>query len=196
MGIKLTKAEIKQVFSHYQKQKATATNLVRAAVLVPLFYQDGEYYFLFTQRSGKVTYHKGQISFPGGVQANGAPSLLGTTLRESCEEIGLKAEDVEILGELNDTVTLFSGFVISPFVAFIPYPYPFEVNSEEIDEIFDISVSDLLKEDNLRVEYQIVGNRAVPTYFCGCKGKVIWGATARIVVELLELLSSGWKAPA
>ena len=195
MALRLAKEEIKQLLSQYQKQKAARTDLVRAAVLLPLFYRDEKCHLLFTQRSGKVTYHKGQVSFPGGVQANDDPSLLDTALRESYEEIGLKAKDAEILGELDDTVTLFSGFVISPFVALIPYPYPFKINSEEIDEIFDIPISALLEKDNLKVEYQIVGNRALPTYFYEYKGKIVWGATARIVIQLLELLAPRWKAP-
>lgn len=195
MALKLGKDEIKQILSQYQKQKVTETNLVRAAVLVPLFYWDGEYHLLFTQRSNKVTYHKGQVSFPGGVHTKDDPSLLGTALRESYEEIGLKVEDVEILGELDDTVTLFSGFAISSFVAFIPYPYLFRVNQEEIDELFDIPLSVLSDKNNFRIEYQVVSGRVLPTYFYEYRGRVIWGATARITNQLVGLLFPGWEAP-
>lgn len=195
MALKLGKDEIKEILSKYQKQKATEANLVRAAVLVPLFYWDGKYHLLFTQRSNKVTYHKGQVSFPGGVHTKDDPSLLGTALRESYEEIGLKVEDVEILGELDDTVTLFSGFAISSFVAFIPYPYLFRVNQEEIDELFDIPLSVLSDKNNFRIEYQVVSGRVLPTYFYEYRGRVIWGATARITNQLVGLLFPGCGAP-
>lgn len=82
MAFKLGKDEIKQILSQYQKQEATEANLVRAAVLVPLFYRDGEYHLLFTQRSNKVTYHKEQVSFPGGVHTKDDPSLLDTAKRK------------------------------------------------------------------------------------------------------------------
>lgn len=191
----MTKDEIKRILSQHKKQEATDSDLVRAAVLVPIFYRDDEPYLLFTLRSNKVTYHKGQISFPGGVHLQRDPTLLDTALRESYEEIGLKANDVEVLGELDDALTLFSGFAISPFVGVIPYPYPFKVNTEEIDEIFDIPISALKERDNFRIEYHVVGNRALPTYFYEYKGKVVWGATARIVNQLLGLLYPGCGAP-
>ncbi len=195
MALKLRKDEIKQILSQYQKQRANREDLVPAAVLVPLFYRDEECHLLFTQRSSKVAHHKGQVSFPGGVKTKEDRSLLDTALRESYEEIGLQAKDVEILGELDDTVTLLTGFVISPFVALIPYPYPFRINSQEIEEIFDIPISTLLEKDNLRVEYRIVGNQALPNYFFEYKGRLVWGATARIVIQLLELLTSEWNPP-
>ncbi len=163
--MKLTKNKIKQVLSRYQKCKVTKMNLVPAAVLVPLFTKDGEFHILFTQRSNKVTYHKGQISFPGGVHTKADSSLLVTALRESYEEIGLEPEDADILGELDDTITLFSGFVISPFVAFIPFPYPFRINTEEIEDMFDVPLLIFKNSDNCRVEYQVVDKEIIPSYF-------------------------------
>lgn len=190
----MTEEKIRQVLSQYKKCKAN-TNLVQAAVLVPLFYRDSELHLLFTRRSDKVTYHKGQISFPGGVHTQDDPTLLDTALRESYEEIGLQAKDIDILGELDDAVTLFSGFVISPFAALIPYPYSFRINAEEIAEIFYIPLSALQDKDNFRVEYQVVGNQVLPTYFYEYEGRVVWGATARIVNQLVELLFPGCGAP-
>jgi len=193
--LKLTEEKIRQALSKFKKCKAADTNLVRAAVLVPLFYRDGEFHLLFTQRSSKVTYHKGQVSFPGGVHTKDDPSLLDTALRESYEEIGLEPKDVDILGELDDTVTIFSGFIISPFVALIPYPYPFKINAEEIDEVFDAPLSIFRNKDSCRVEYQVVDNEVLPTYFYEYKGRTVWGATARIVNQLIWLLCPECGAP-
>lgn len=193
--MKLTEEKIRQALSKFKKCKAAETNFVQAAVLVPLFYRDDEFHLLFTQRSSKVTYHKGQVSFPGGVYTKDDPSLLATALRESHEEIGLEPKDVDILGELDDTVTIFSGFVISPFVAFIPHPYPFKINAEEIDYVFDIPLSIFRNKDRCKVEYQIVGNEVFPTYFYEYKGRTVWGATARIINQLVYLLCSECGAP-
>lgn len=181
--------KIRQALCQHKKCRATQPNLIRAAVLVPLFYRDDELHLLFTQRSNRVTYHKGQISFPGGVHTQDDSTLLHTALRESYEEIGLEAKHVSVLGELDDAITRSSGFAISPFVALIPYPYSFKINTEEIDEIFFVPLSAL--RDNFRVEYRVVNNEVLPDYFYEYQGKVVWGATARIVNQLVELLSSG-----
>ena len=113
--------------------RLSGRELTEAAVLVPIFYKDGEYNILFTQRSDQVPHHKGQISFPGGARSEVDASLLDTALRESCEEIGLKASDADVVGELDDTPTTTSSFNISPFVAFVPHPYNFALNPYEID---------------------------------------------------------------
>jgi 8-oxo-dGTP pyrophosphatase MutT (NUDIX family) len=164
--------------------------LTEAAVLVPIFCKDGEYYILFTQRSDQVPHHKGQISFPGGARSEVDTSLLDTALRESWEEIGLEAKDTEILGELDDTPTTTSNFNISPFVALIPYPYEFRLNHYEISEIFSISVSALLHKANKREGYSTFGNEVFVGYSYEYEGRVIWGATAQIVQQFLEVWQS------
>jgi len=104
---------LRQIFSFRQKKILTDKKLKAAAVLVPLFSDGKEYRLLLTKRSNDVLYHKGQISFPGGKPYKTDSSLLETALRESCEEIGLDPKDVEIIGELDDTPTTTSGFLIS-----------------------------------------------------------------------------------
>jgi len=149
-------------------------------VLIPLFYDHGQYHVLLTERSEEVNFHKGQVCFPGGTREPSDSSLLQTALREVEEEIGLKAEDVEILGEFDDSVTLTSNYVISPFVAFIPHPYPFKADGREIREIFSVPLSFLMDEANFRqdsCEYEYDGH-------------IIWGATAGILKQLIDLLKS------
>jgi len=127
-----------------------------------------------------VDFHKGQVCFPGGTREPSDSSLLQTALREAEEEIGLMAEDVEILGEFDDSVTLTSNYVISPFIAFIPYPYHFQVDGREIREIFSIPLSFLLDETNFKQE----------PYEYEYEGHIIWGATARILRQFVDLLKS------
>ncbi len=184
------KEKIRQALSSHRKEKISDKSLTKAAVLVPLFFRGGEYHILFTRRSSQVAHHKGQISFPGGAHSEGDHGLLDTALRESWEEIGLETRDVEILGELDDTPTVSSGFVISPFVAFIPYPYEFKVSDYEIDEIFHVPVSALLHEAKVTRESRVLLGEVVTAYSYEYEGRVIWGATAWIVRQLLEVWQS------
>ena len=153
-------------------------------MLIPLFYSQGQYHVIFTERSDEVGFHKGQVSFPGGTREPSDSSLLQTALRESEEEIGLKAKDVEILGELDDSLTLTSNYIISPFVALIPYPYPFKPDGREIREIFSVPLSFLMDEDNFERD----------SYAYKYEGHVIWGATARILKQFIDLLKAESEA--
>jgi 8-oxo-dGTP pyrophosphatase MutT (NUDIX family) len=184
------KEKLRQVLASRSKTRLGDRGLTEAAVLVPIFCKDGEYHILFTQRSDQVQHHKGQISFPGGARSKADASLLDTALRESWEEIGVEAKDAEILGELDDTPTTISNFNISPFVALIPYPHEFRLNHYEIDEIFSVPISALLHEVSKKEEYSTFGNDVSVDYFYEYDGKVIWGATARIVQQFLE----AWKS--
>jgi 8-oxo-dGTP pyrophosphatase MutT (NUDIX family) len=170
------KQQIEEALRHHKKRKITGENLKVSAVLIPLFYNQGQYHVLLTERSDEVDFHKGQVCFPGGSREPSDSSLLQTALREGEEEIGLKAKDVEILGEFDDNMTLTSNYVISPFVAFIPHPYPFKADGREIKEIFSVPLSFLMDEANFKqdsYEYE---------------GHVIWGATARILRQFVDLL--------
>ena len=178
------KERVERVLRHRQKKKITNSNLKRSAVLIPLFYHQGEYYLVFTERSHEVNFHKGQVCFPGGTWEPCDSDLLQTALREAEEEIGLKAKDVEILGELDDITTLTSNYVISPFIAMIPYPYSFEADRKEIKEIFAVPLSFLMEEANFKED----------SYSYIYEGHVIWGATARILRQFINLLKTESEA--
>lgn len=165
--------------------------MTSAAVIVPLFEKTGGWHILFTKRTEKVRDHKGQICFPGGTCYEGEDLLVFTALRESFEEIGLREEDVEILGELDEVTTVTTNYTISPFVAAIPYPYEFSPNPEEVEEIIEVPLSALLDRANFREESHMREGKLHPVYFYDYKGNVIWGATARILKQLLELVSGG-----
>ena len=179
---------LKHILSSRQKKTINDKGLKPAAVLVPLFYVGKELHILFTRRSNKVLYHKGQISFPGGRPHKNDPDFLRTALRESWEEIGLKSEDVQILGELDNTPTITTGFNIRPFVGIIPYPYPFKLNPEETTEILDIPISALMQDSAYSSKVADAEGIKQETYVY--KGQSIWGATARIVKQLLDILRS------
>jgi len=159
-----------------------------SAVLIPIYIQSGQLTVLFTLRTELVHHHKGEISFPGGGYHPDDGSLLNTALRETFEEIGLEARDVEMLGELDDALTRGSPYIITPFVASIPPDYKFKLSSFETAEIIEIPVPALLKEGCRREEsgYNIDG-KPVKSYIYAYKGQLIIGATARVLKQFLDI---------
>ena len=180
--------KIKEILACRDKACIDQPGLVRAAVLIPLFKKNGEYYVLLTRRTDKVGTHKGQISLPGGKRDEGE-DLLSTALREAREEIGIAEKDVRILGELDDMCTFASDFCIAPFVGLIPYPYPFKTNRLEIEEIIEVPLSVFLDEAKFREELHIRNGEPVPVYFYQHNEHTVWGATARILKQLMDLVS-------
>ena len=183
------KQRLRQELALRQKHIIVDTSLVPSAVLVPVFFKQGEYYLLFTKRTEKVKDHKGQISFPGGAYQKEDRSLIATALRESTEEIGLAADAVEVLGELDDTVTLASNYIISPFVALIPWPYQFGIDGEEVEEIIEVPISFLLNDGYSLEEAVASDGSEIKGYSYHYQGKIIWGATARILKQFLEIFA-------
>ena len=162
---------------------------VHAAVLIPLFSENGEHRVLFTKRSTQVKTHKGQISFPGGVVEEVDQSLQETALREAYEEIGLLKEDVEILGQTDDTETVVSNFVVHPFVGVIPYPYDFTISPDEVDRIIEVPFRVFLENDPQHRQNSAEFEGVIyPGSAFQYKGDVIWGATARILENLVGIL--------
>ena len=174
------KQQIKKILRHRRKEKITGENLKASAVLIPIFYDHGQYHILFTERSDEVVFHKGQVCFPGGTQEPSDSSLLLTALRESEEEVGLEAKDIEVLGELDDILTFTTNYVISPFVAFIPTPHSLKTNGKEVKGTFSVPLSFLIDEANFKQD----------SYSYEYEGHIIWGATARILRQFIDLLKS------
>jgi 8-oxo-dGTP pyrophosphatase MutT (NUDIX family) len=179
---------LRRALSRRQKKHTTDAKLVPSAVLVPIYYKQGQYYILFTKRTERVKEHKGQISFPGGARQEEDGTLLDTALRESAEEIGLVPDEVKILGELDDMPTT-SGYNISPFVGVIPCPYQFKVDGWETEDIIEVPISVLMDKGCRRQETETINDEEVITYFYHYRGRVIWGATARILHQFLDILA-------
>jgi len=180
---------LREALSQRGKQHVIDAKLVPSAVLVPIYYKQGEYYILFTKRTGRVKEHKGQISFPGGACQEGDRTLIDTALRECAEEIGLLPNEVEVLGELDDTITETSHYIISPFVGLVPWPYQFRVDGWEAEEIIEAPISALMDKDSLRQQTEIVNGKEVTSYSYHYQGRVIWGATARILHQFLGIFA-------
>lgn len=148
---------------------------------------------LFTRRTMHVRDHKGQIGFPGGVREPGE-TFRATALREAEEEVGLAGGAVEMIGELDDSVTITS-YIIAPFVGVIPCPYPFRLNEREVAELIEVPVARLMSPGAFGKHRVMSGKgaeRLVDSFHCD--GRDIWGATAAIVVEFLQE-ALDWRPP-
>jgi 8-oxo-dGTP pyrophosphatase MutT (NUDIX family) len=182
------KERIRKVLSDRRRKTISIKRLTRAAVLIPLFQKGGRYHVLFTKRTHRVKHHKGQISFPGGVVDEEDEGMEATALREAFEEIGLPRDHVEILGTLDDAVTVSSAYLITPIIGEIPYPFSLSINEEEIEELLEIPLETLLEKDRWTREIYSNGGKEIPSDRFEYEGRIIWGATARIMRQFLDIL--------
>ena len=180
--------ELKKYLAQRQKQSIVDARRTASAVLIPIYKKDGQYHILFIKRTKTVKTHQGQISFPGGTRDKRDKTLRDTALREATEEIGLGAADVNILGELDDEVTTTSNFIVTPFVAIVPYPYRFTRNKDEVDSLLRVPIAALLEKDCRKPRSEMLDGKKVASFAYHYRGKVIWGATARILYKLLEII--------
>ena len=165
-----------------------------AAVLAPVIDRDGDPHLLFTKRADHLGEHPGQMSFPGGGREPSDDSLLDTARREANEEIGLRPEEVDVVGQLDDLPTV-TRYRVRPFVSRVP-DRSYEPDEREVAEIAILPVAGLTDLENYeseRREHPDYGDVRVHFFHVG--GYTVWGATARIVVQLLEL-TTDWRAPA
>ena len=167
---------------------------VPAAVLLPLFLKDGEYHILFTKRTTHLTHHSGEISFPGGRCEASDLDSADTATREAWEEVGITPADVEILGELDDCHSIHN-YLVTPVVGIFPEDYPLTVNDAEIERLIEVPLSHFSKPGVYRVEYwDHKGIKNYPMYFYLYGEDEIWGLTARILKNFLDVLWGVEKA--
>jgi 8-oxo-dGTP pyrophosphatase MutT (NUDIX family) len=159
---------------------------IDAAVLVPLYVADGELHAVFTRRREDLRRHAGEISFPGGRQDDDETDLRLTALREAEEEIGLPPRAVELVGALQPTPTVATNYAIYPFVGLIEPGRAWLPSATEVAEVLELPLRAL--RDGYRRQRLL--RRGVPfradVYVVG--DDLIWGATARMVGDLLERL--------
>jgi 8-oxo-dGTP pyrophosphatase MutT (NUDIX family) len=163
--------------------------LARAAVLLPLYNVGDEIHVLFTRRSELVEHHKGQISFPGGGYDESDSDLKVTAVRETWEEIGVEPDHIEVIGQLDEMITI-SNFLVRPFVGRLlrPAPYPFVHSEVEVAEIIEVPLAHLQDEANSFSELRTFQGREIVAYSFRYGDHLIWGATARILKQFLDLL--------
>ncbi len=181
------KRHIADVLASRSRRIIPRDNLRESAVLVPLSWEGEDPFLLVTKRSMSVEHHKGEISFPGGRTEESDESLIFTALREAEEEIGLNPEDVEVLGLLDDHLSIV-GFHITPVVGVVPWPYKFTINCES-EDLLVVSLSNALKDTAWMAEETSFMGRGIHIYYLQIDGGVIWGATARILKHFVDLIA-------
>ncbi|HXU24095.1 MAG TPA: CoA pyrophosphatase [Tepidiformaceae bacterium] len=186
-----TKEQLRETLAAYQPSSADAgPGVVPAAVLVLLHDHDGDLHIVFQKRTDKVHDHKGQISFPGGASDPEDMSLAETALRETHEEIGVLPEDVDILGQLDEMVTV-SNYVVTPFVGWVArYPYEWRFSDEEVAYLLEVPVSHLLEPGTLIPDRRFINGREYEFQSYKFGDDLIWGATARMLGNFLDVAAS------
>ncbi|MBL8096082.1 MAG: CoA pyrophosphatase [Anaerolineales bacterium] len=163
-----------------------------AAVLMPLYLDHGVWHLLLTQRTDTVSTHKGQVAFPGGRADPEDRDAVHTALRETEEEIGLAPDSVDVLGYLDDLITV-TRYRVTPVVARIEWPVPLRLSTHELSAVFGVPVDWLADPATRVIEYRdppVPGPRLEVIHW-PYNGFDIWGATARMILNLLDV----WPRP-
>jgi len=163
-------------------------DVISSGILVVIFPEGNELYTCLIKRQPNLKHHPGQIGFPGGKMEQSDDNPRAAALRETSEEIGIQPDKALTIGALSPLYVQVSGFLIYPFVAWIPSKPKFLINPEEVDKILLFPLLDYL---NNRKTTQIIletatGPLRAPSIFF--KGETIWGATAMILTEFLDIL--------
>ncbi len=188
MDLETLRRRLDAALSRHPRVALDRSDLISAAVLLPITDHGGPH-VLFTKKSDAVPHHKGQFSFPGGICEERDASRVETALREAWEEVGIPADAVEVLGLLDDTATRATPFVITPVVGIIRGAPAFKPDGREIERVIEVPL-DLLRDPTIfRTEIWERGGKPHPVHFYQVSVEdVVWGATARILKQFLELV--------
>ena len=177
--------KIRQGFANHHPLKNSQIQK-RASVIIPLLEVECEVFVMLTQRSKRLRSHAGQVSFPGGKQDQQDDNSLETAIRETHEEIGLPKEKIEIIGTLDQILSLHH-YLVTPFVAIIPGDFVPIPNEDEIDAVFKVPLSFFMKNDqHWTEEFETTFAKVLAHHF-EFEGFDIWGLTARLILRLLEI---------
>ncbi len=167
-------------------------NLRPAGVLIPIIERDGSLVVLLTERSAALRHHPGQVSFPGGGMETCDADISATALREAHEEVGIRPDEVDIVGYLQPTPTV-TGFAVTPVVGFVENSFVLCVDPQEVDSVFEVPLDFLMdpnEEDHSQRDFQ---GTMVPVVTFHFDGHRIWGATANILIRLRQMLGKARK---
>ena len=176
----------------YAVQEQPPASLRCAAVLLPLIWTEQEWQLVLTRRTDRVEHHKGQVSFPGGGCDVDESTPEATALRESQEEIGLRPEDVRVLGRMNDIITI-TRYQVTPVVGIMPWPYPLIMETAEVDRVFTIPMRWLADPANWEQRQVTPSGTAHPLpviIYHPYDGEILWGVSATITHQFLQVM--GW----
>lgn len=162
-----------------------------AAVLLGLLRVKDQWEVLFIRRTVQEgDYHSGQVALPGGAREADDPDNIAAAIRETTEELGIQPRDIEVLGTLNDFITI-SNFQVTPVIAAVRWPVPITLAEDEVARAFTIPLKWLADPANHEIRHRQLPNglgNASVIYYEKYDGELLWGATARILFELFSVL--------
>ncbi|MCP9767672.1 CoA pyrophosphatase [Lacihabitans sp. LS3-19] len=162
----------------------------QSAVLIAFYPNEGKAHLPLILRPPYDGTHGGQMALPGGKMEFTDENLVRTALREAQEEIGVKAMDVNILGELTDVFIPVSNFIVKPIVGYLDYKPDFFPDQKEVEKIYEVSFSDFLNIDKKGIRNITVGKRQMEVPGFDIQSQWVWGATALIMNEIVEVMIS------
>ena len=178
---------LREALAAYEPGRSDRREAKPAAVLLLLYERADGLHCLFQERSQQVEHHKGQISFPGGARDEGDGSAAYTALREAHEEVGVAPGDVDLLGELDEIWTI-SNFRVRPFVGWLrDWPYAFRYAPREVAALLEVPLGHLADPASLIDDVREIDGRTVAFPSYRWDGHLIWGATARILSNFLDV---------
>ncbi len=157
-------------------------------MLVALFEEDAEARVILTRRAATLRSHRSEVSFPGG-RVDPGETLVGAAVREACEEVSLDPDSVEIIGSLGPLTTVSSRARITPFVGMLARRPSLKGNPTEVERVFDVALAELLADGTHRTERWGEAPNDIEMQFFDLPGDIIWGATARVLVDLLRRIT-------
>jgi 8-oxo-dGTP pyrophosphatase MutT (NUDIX family) len=180
------------------ESNAPLVRRVNAGVLAAMFEEHGETRLILTRRSSSMRTHRGEVSFPGGRLDEGEDPV-GAALREAFEEIALDPDLVEVVGWMHPVLTMVSGSLIRPVLATAVARPHVTASPDEVERVFDVSLAELADPGIFHEERWSIPGRTIPgsaddsfaVWFFEVSGEIIWGATARMLHELLSVVLTG-----
>lgn len=165
----------------------------RSAVLILFYPVEDEVYFALIVRAAYDGIHAGEVAFPGGKYEQTDENLINTALREAKEEVGIRPDQVKILGTLTETYIAPSNFLVQPVIGYIASQPNFIANGREVEAILEIRLSYFCNPGSVRFSEILIPGDVVSTPHYELEGHKIWGATAKMIIELLVVVNGNFS---
>ena len=159
-----------------------------AAVLFPLIEKNNELKVILTTRSKDLPSHPGQVCFPGGKLEKADKNIIECAKRESFEEVGIKSDQINLLGQLDDCIT-GTNFKVTPVIGLIDSNFIPVLQEKEVADIFEVPLDYFIEKNNQKIEYANYKDKSYSYYQYNWENKKIWGSTARIIVNFCEIMN-------
>ncbi len=180
-------SRLKTNLKHFERETMTIDGFRQAAVLVPLLRGPNGFELLFTVRAATLANHAGQISFPGG-RSDPGETLAQTARRETLEEVGLRVEEDDLLGELSELPSP-ARYVVTPIVGVVDWPQPLTLNRAEVEEAFTVPLSEL-RALKPRTEIRYLEGMERTLFYYPWRNRLIWGMTGNVLKNFLDVLEA------